>query len=100
MHGVAVDDALIFDDVMIDVVKTRDRAGLPAPGGMFLSTDAEIEFAGQRRPVRTAAEPFVLGLLVGEGVEHFLRRCFPAAGYGEAGVNDIARGHERLLYVL
>ena len=48
------------------------------PASMLLAAFAEIELRSAA-PIR-AAEPFVLGFLVGKGLEHLGRRVRPRCG--------------------
>src|SRR5258706_4693944 len=88
----AVDDASGLtrawrNDVAIDTVEARDHAGIPFSGEGFAPALAEIEAAADRRPVRTAAEPGVLFLLIGEGLENPCGAGLPVTGDGETGMD-------------
>src|ERR1044071_4792132 len=52
---------------------------------------AEVEALLMQFETGRTGKPFALGLFLGEGLEHALRRMFPMAGDGEAGMGDGTR---------
>src|SRR5262249_20998360 len=96
VHHIAVDDPPAgvgagLDNVAIDAVERAHLAvGMPAAQHLAPAL-AEIPNLLMLLPARRAGEPFRLGLLAGESLEHALRRMIPMAGDGEAGMGDGAR---------
>src|SRR6266508_3383723 len=83
-HRVAVDDASVGDDVVVDGVESMDRATRRAGRFALATPDAEVEgVLDGTHPLVGSGEPSSLRLEIGERSEHLRRARLVGALEGE-----------------
>ncbi|EEF93565.1 hypothetical protein CATMIT_01803 [Catenibacterium mitsuokai DSM 15897] len=93
VHGEAVDDALVVDDVEVMAVEAVDQPGRSAIDDDLFAAAAEVHAVFDHFHAVLAGAPGALGLRIGPGAEQFARAGREPALDGEFAVLHAALAH-------